>query len=82
MAETFLIRGFWGSRAEGDAGLAERIGSLLGRLDALLPGRDGRWDLPKARGFEDDGAGDLHLPHRVLASVADVAVLGGEGLRE
>ena len=47
MAETFIIRGFWGPRAEGDAGLAERTGSLLGRLDALLPGGVDRWDLPK-----------------------------------
>ena len=47
MAETFIIRGFWGSRAETDAGLAERIGSLLGRLGAILPGGVDRWELAK-----------------------------------
>jgi hypothetical protein len=70
MAETFLIRGFWGPRAEGDAELPGRVRRFLGRLNALRPGPGDTWSLPEDDRLEAaDSAGLAHYVREEAAQV-------------
>lgn len=60
MSETFLVRGFWGPRAEANVDLAQRTCAFLSRLGRLRP----------------EGFGDWVLADDSVLSVDDPASLG------
>lgn len=78
MSETFLVRGFWGPRAESVLELAERTSAFTSRLERLRPEGFGDWSLPdgtKVSGGDPEWLG-AHLAQEIERRGAEGAELG------
>ena len=74
MSGTFLVRGFWGPRAEASVELAERVCAFLGRLESLRPEGFGDWVL------SDDSALSAGDPASLGARIEQqIELRGAEG---